>query len=162
MPTQNVIQDHFTVADTNQIGDLLNQLEVVLQPRLRNLDDEENNRYGTINEANKLLVNKVNDYQRNQPALRSNDIDWAEFEADFFDRQFLEATALRLESLATIMRETKRMHDYDNYQSSLLDYKYAQYKMETAPGMGYDAKVKELKQFFPNTGGNNTPATPEA
>ncbi len=32
--------------------------------------------------------------------------------------------------------------------------------METEPGMCYDAKVKELKQFFPNTDGSKTPATP--
>jgi hypothetical protein len=27
--------------------------------------------------------------------------------------------------------------------------------MGTMPGLGYDTKVDELKQFFPNTGGGN-------
>ena len=56
-----------------------------------------------------------------------------------------------MEAIAQASTETRRLHDYDNYQNSLLDYKYSKYKMETQPGLGYDAKVEELKQFFPNT-----------
>lgn len=161
MPTQDIIQGHFTQADADQINTLINEIQTLLQPRLRNLDEEENNKYGTIKENNKLLVDKVNDYQHNQPELRSGDVNWVEFDADYFDRKFLEATALRFESLKIIMLETKRMHDFDNFQNSLLDYKYSQYKMETEPGMGYDTKVAELKQFFPNTGGGaSTPSNP--
>mgnify|MGYP001575697352 CR=1 FL=1 len=159
MPNQDVIQQHFTAAEQTTFNTLMTQLETLLQPKLRNLDEEENNKYGVINEQNKLLVNKVRDYRNSQPALSSPDVDWIEFTADGADRPFLENGALRLESFAKIMTETRRLHDYDNYQCALLDYKYTQYKMETAPGMGYDNKAAELKQFFTG-GGAGTPVTP--
>jgi len=155
MPSQDIIQKHFTAAEQTQISTLMGQIESILQPKLQNLDPDENQRYGSINEANKLLVNKVFDYQNNQPNLKSPDVDWVEFNADYNDRKFLEATMTRMTSLAKSCEETKRMHDYDNYQNALLDYDYSKYKMGTIPGLGYDTKVDELKQFFPNTGGGN-------
>lgn len=155
MPNQDVIQLHFTDAEKTQVQDLLTQLETIVQPKLRNLDENENNTYGAINEQNKLLVNKVRDFRINQPALSTPDVDWAEFADDFQDRVFLENTALRIDAMSKSMTETKRLHDYDNFQCSLLDYKYTQYKNETSPGLGYDTKAAELKQFFPNTGGGD-------
>lgn len=50
------------------------------------------------------------------------------------------------------MTETKRLHDYDNYQNSLVDYNYTKYKSDTQPGKGFDSKAADLKQFFPGTG----------
>lgn len=155
MPFQDVIQDHFTEAEKTQVQDLIGQIEAIVQIKLRNLSEEENVTYGQINEQNKLLVNKVRDYRVHQPGLSSPDVDWVEFAADYQDRNFLENTALRIKGLAKAMIETKRMHDYDNFQNSLIDYKYTQYKNETSPGSGYDTKAAELKQFFPNTGGGN-------
>lgn len=160
MPFQDTIQDHFSAPEQTQVIGLLNQIEALVHPKLRNLDEAENALFGTINEQNKLLVNKVLDYQNNQPGLSTPDVDWAEYKADYADRSFLENTSLRLQALSKTMLETKRMHDYDNYQSALLDYKYTQYKNETTPGSGYDTKEAELKQFFPNTGGGGTNPEP--
>ena len=162
MPFQDVIQQHFTTGHQSDFNSYMAQLETLLQPRLRNLSEEENQTYGTINEQNKLLVNKVRDYRNTQPALSSPDVDWTEFAADYGDRNFTSAASLRLDGLSKALTETRRLHDYDNYQNSLLDYKYTQYKNETQPGLGYDAKAAELKQFFPATGsgGGTPPATP--
>lgn len=151
MAFQDVIQDHFTALEQTQFDTLMGQLETLLQPKLRNLSEQENQTYGTINEQNKLLVNKVKDYRDTQPALSSPDVDWTEFTGDFDDRSFLGNSALRLEALSKALTETRRLHDYDNYQNSLVDYKYTQYKADTQPGLGYDAKAAELKQFFPGS-----------
>jgi len=151
MATQDVIQDHFLAADQTAFNTAMTTIETLVLDRLHNLDDAENETYGTINENNKLLVNKVRDYNNTQPALSSTDVDWAEFERDYFDRAFLENAALRLTALALAMTETRRMHDYDNFQNSLVDYAYTQYKNRTSPGLGYDAKEAELKQFFPGS-----------
>ena len=152
MPFQDVIQLHFTAAEQTQFNSLASQMEALLQPKFRNLNEEENQKYGVIKENNKLLVNKVKDYRNSQPALSSPDVDWAEFQLDGSDRSFLENGALRLLGLVKAMTETKRIHDYDNYQNALLDYKYTQYKNETQAGSGYDSKAEELKQFFPAVG----------
>jgi hypothetical protein len=147
---QDLIQDHFTAADQAAFDAAVATLESLLQPKLRNLSEDENNEIGFIDEKNKLVVEKVNDYRDSQPALSSGDVDWVEFKADRFDRKFLETGAQRLVALATAMTETKRVHDFDNYQNSLVDYHYTEYKMGTSPGLGYDTKYNELKQFFTN------------
>ena len=152
MPFQDVIQKHFTAAEQTNSTALITQLEALLQPHLQNLDETENQKYGVINEKNKLFVEKVRDYRNTQPALSSPDVDWNEYMLDATDRLFLETFATRLQALAKTMLETKRLHDYDNFQNGLIDYKYSQYKDETQPGTGYDSKVEDLKQFFPATG----------
>lgn len=148
MPIQDIIQKHFTAADQTSFNTLIAPLEALFQPKTQNLSEEENKEYGSINETNKLMVNKVSDFSVNQPALRSPDVDWTEFAADGFDRKFLEGCALRLDALSRIITETRRLHDFDNFQNALVDYHYTEYKAGTQPGMGYDVKLEELKQFF--------------
>jgi len=145
---QDIIQDHFTAADQTAWDTGISALESIIQARLRNLDEDENNKYGSIDEKNKLFVDKVDDYRNSQPTLSSGDIDWTEFKADKFDRKFLETGAARLVALAKAMLETKRLHDFDNFQNALVDYHYTEYKNQTSPGLGYDTKYAELKQFF--------------
>jgi hypothetical protein len=116
--------------------------------RLRNLNQAENEKYTTIGEKYKGFVNKAQDYNNTQPALSSPDVDWVEYDADAFDRKFLDTGSARLMALATAMIETKRMHDYDNFQNALIDKKYAVYKSDTSPGLGYDAKAAAYAEFF--------------
>lgn len=52
------------------------------------------------------------------------------------------------------MSNAKILHDQDNYQNSLTDYAYTQYKAGTEAG-GYVTKRNEIQQFFPNTGGGS-------
>ena len=155
MPLQDMNNNHIPQAEKDQIIPLLEQVEAIVQTYLRNLSAEENTRIGFISENNKLFVNKVRDYKLSQPALGSPDVDWVEFEADYNGRQFYELMALRLQALAKAITETRRLHDYDNYQNSLIDYNYAKYKDGTSPGLGYDSKVEELGQFF-SGGGSST------
>ena len=159
MPFQDMNNNHVSDPDKTQAGALVDQLEALLQPHLRNLSAEENTKLGTISENNKLFVNKTRDYNLSQPALSSPDVDWTEFEADFVSRQFLELLALRITALSKTLTETRRLHDYDNYQNALIDYSYAKYKDGTSPGLGFDTKVEELGQFF--KGGGPSEPTPE-
>lgn len=156
MPFQDMINNHIPDPDKAQFGTLVGQIEALLQPYLRNLSPEENEKIGVISEKNKLFVNKDKDYHVSQPALDSPDVAWTEFDADFASRQFYELGALRLSALVQAMTETRRLHDYDNYHNALIDYDYAKYKDRTSPGLGYDTKVAELGQFFEG-GGSTTP-----
>ncbi|MBI1288764.1 MAG: hypothetical protein GC178_14445 [Flavobacteriales bacterium] len=156
MPFQDMINNHVPDLDKQQAGTLMDQVEALLQPFLRNLSEEENGTVGHIDEKTKLFVNKVMDYHTSQPALDSPDVDWVEFEADRASRQFYELLAMRLDALSKALTETRRLHDYDNYQNGLIDYHYAQYKDTTSPGLGYDTKVAELGQFFTGGGSSST------
>lgn len=161
MPFQDMYNNHVPDVDKTQAGGLIDQLEALLQPYLRNLSAEENAQVGFISENNKLFVNKVRDFQLSQPALGSPDVDWNEWKNDYESRAFYEQTAQRLEALVKAMTETRRLHDYDNYQNSLIDYNYAKYKDGTSPGLGYDSKVEELGQFFTGGGSSTADGTTE-
>jgi hypothetical protein len=158
MPLNDLIQSHFTADEVAQVDALIQQIKDIILPKSKNLTAEENVKYGSINEKNKLLVNKVLDYRNAQPDLSSPDVDWTEYQNDHFDRQFLQSRSEALGGLVEIMNETKILHDYDNYQNALTDYSYTKYKDETMAGQGFTTKHTELKQFFPNTG-NSTPST---
>lgn len=146
---------HFSLADRTAINDSLAVIEAIVATYSRNLTRAQRQKYGSINEKNKLLVNKVNDYHSNQPALDCPDTDWTEFENDGIDRKFIEGVNLRFNGLTYTMESIKITHDYDNYQVALLENKYTTYKLSTPNGSDWQTKHEELQQFFPNTGGSN-------
>ena len=159
MPFDNLNNVHFSPVEKTAALDAITALETALAAKFRNLSAEERKRYGSINEQNKLIVNKVLDYRNNQPALSSADVDWAEFQNDFDSRTFIQATISRLQNIIDGLNNNKILHDYDNYQAALTDYSYSQYKASTKAA-GFETKVAEIAQFFNRTGTTNT--TPPA
>ena len=117
-----------------------------------NLTAAQRQKYGSINEQNKLFVNKVYDYYKNQPDLRNQDIDWMEFEKDYKSRQALEGMIAQVEDILRILINAKILHDYDNYQAALQDYSYTVYKAVAGlSSAGFENKMNDLKQFFNRT-----------
>ena len=153
MALTNMNSRHFTADEKTAILNHLSALETALAVGLRNLTAEERQQFGSVNEQNKLIINKVKDFRDSQPALSSPDVDWAEFMNDYDTRAFIQATMQRLQSLIDGLNNAKILHDWDNYQASLTDYDYAKYKASTQ-AVGYQTKVNELAQFF--TGGNTS------
>lgn len=150
MSISNLNNVHLTEEQVRSITETLAQLETALQPLQVNLTADDRNRYGRVNEQNKLFIHKVNDFLQTQPSLKSPDVDWEEFSKDFKSRTFYENAINRLESLVVKLKNSKTLHDYDNYQDALNDYAYANYKAGTKTA-GFEAKQKELKQFFAKT-----------
>ncbi len=152
MPIDNFGKKHITSAQITQFDAALDTIINVLQTVTQNLTEEDRQRFGSVNEQNKLVVNSVRDYQQTQPVLASPDVNWPEFLLDFADRQFADARANRLQTAMRMLTDFKIVHDFDNYQDSLTDYAYAKYKSDTNTP-GFTEKYKDIKQFFPNTGG---------
>jgi hypothetical protein len=159
MPFHDLVQQHFQPEELQNIDQILDALEDALKTKTRNLTPAERKRYGSINEANKLFVNKVYDYCKAQPALCSPDVDWAEYDADYQDRRIVEARIHRLQGMIEGLQNVKILHDYDNYQNALVDYAFTQYKKDTEKG-GYVIKFNELRQFFPRNGNGEMPEPP--
>jgi len=157
MPFENLNSNHYLPAERTAVNTNLAALEASLIPRIKNLNAEERQKYGSINEQNKLIVNKVKDYRSSQPNLSSPDVDWAEFQNDFDSRDFLQATILRLQNLIDGLSNNKILHDFDNYQAALTDYDYSKYKAATKVS-GFENKVNEMGQFFNRTGTTATTA----
>ena len=82
MPLQNLGKLHLTAAQITTIDTALASILGVLQTVSPNFDETDRLKYGSVNELNKLLVNKAKDFHQNQPALQSPDVDWVEFDAD--------------------------------------------------------------------------------
>ena len=160
MAITNLNNTHLTAAQLTDAQDALTQLETALQVINVNLSSEDRQKYGSINEQNKLFVNKIYNFNKNQHSLSSSHIDWEEFNRDFTSRTNLEAIIARLDSLSTKLKNAKILHDYDNYQAALTDYAYTNYKAGTA-SPGFETKVNETKQFFSKTSSktSNTPPT---
>ena len=156
MPINNLNNAHLTEAQMNDIKTALTTLENALAPLTVTLTPEERKNYGSVNEQNKLLINKVWDYRQNSPHLSQPDLDWAEFENDLKSRQFIENITHRVAAIVERLKNSKILHDYDNYQAALDDYAYTNYKAGSNAA-GYETKMNELKQFFPRSG--KRPAT---
>ncbi len=148
MPFENFNNRHFSEQEKTMIENTLTQLETAFAGKLANLTQEERKQFGSVNEQNKLIINKVKQLADTQADLKCPDIDWQEFDADYHSRDFLDGMVGRIDRLYNGLTSAKILHDYDNYKDALKDYEYAKFKngME-APG--YAVKVKELRQFFP-------------
>lgn len=156
MPFTNFDSRHFTAAEKTSINTTVASLESSLSLKLANLTAQERQQYGSVNEQNKLIIQKVKDFRESQPNLCSPDVDWTEFLNDYDSRTFLQTTIQRLQSLIDGLNNAKILHDWDNYQAALTDYDFAKYKASTQ-AIGFETKVGEVGQFF--TGGNNQPRT---
>ena len=157
---KNLIKSSLDEADKTKVLNIITELETTLNGKLIDLTEQERVKYGSINEQNKLLVNRVADYRTNSPALSSPDVDWTEFTSDYEARKFLENCIDRLSSLVRKMQSTKILHDNDNYQDALDDYAYAKYKRGSG-NPDYGEKSSELGQFFPRSSSEkNEPTNP--
>ncbi|MFA6059509.1 MAG: hypothetical protein WC756_14980 [Taibaiella sp.] len=154
MPITNLNNDHFTEQEKVQIEKAWVSIMQVLTRKTRNLSPKERKKYGSVSEENKLIVQKVLDYNTNQPHLNSPDVDYAELAADWTDRMFLAGFVSRMLEATNIVNNIRITHDYDAYQNSKIDYRYTKYKMDTEPGAGFESKYNDLLYFFKTYGGS--------
>ncbi len=138
---------HYDANEKQQVFAALDTLFNVLNPKAIPLSIEERLRYGSVDEKNKKIINKVKDYHSFEPSSSAPEVDWREFLADYEDRNFLEFVLSKLNSLAYEVESTKIVHDHNNFTDARTDYAYAKYreKMNIA---GASQKSKELSQFF--------------
>ena len=156
MAITNLNNIHLTAAQVTAATTALTGLETALAVVDINLSAEDRQRYGSINEQNKLLVNKTNDYHNIQSALQTPHVNWAEFDNDYMSRGIMEGMIARLESLSLRLKNAKILHDYDNYQAALADYAYTNFMAGTATP-GYETKMDDLKQFLGRTSAIKVP-----
>lgn len=147
MSVNNLNNHHLTEPEINAILNALNDLERAMEPLNINLTPEDRNKYGRVDEQNKLFINKVHDFATQQTNLRTMDVDWDEFEKDFKSRAVLENIISRLNNLSIRANNSKIFHDFDNYQDALADYAYTQFRANSKM-VGFEDKYNELRQFF--------------
>lgn len=159
MPFLNFEMRHFSDAESLEISQAVQTLHSLVESKLATLTPEERSQFGSVNEQNKLIINKVKDYRDAQPQLSSPEVDWEEFARDYKSRSFLQNTLEYLLEMVRGLENAKILHDWDNYQASLVDYQYSKYRNESG-SIGFHTKQEELKQFF-SRGTSSAPSTGE-
>ncbi len=151
MPLKDLLQNKLTAADVAAINTALATIETALAGKTVNLTPEERKQFGSINEQNKLLVNKINDFRTSQAQHNSPQVDWVEFEADYAARTDLSAIVTKLDAITEQITDTRILHDNDNFQQSLTQYSYLSYLSQQNVA-GTTGLKEEVAQFFPRVG----------
>jgi hypothetical protein len=158
MPIVNLSTVTFSTAEKNKMNAAIADQKEVMKGKSNNLSGEEKQLYGSINEQNKLVVQKILQYLNSTPEVLPQHVDKPELERDFESRTVLEAWEDDLKLQLSNVQNAKILLDYDVFQSCLSVYRNIRYLAgENVEGMA--TIYSDLKQFFP--GGNNTPATPQ-
>lgn len=148
MPIVNLSSVTFTDAEKSKVSKALQDIKEVLVAKTTNLTDAERTLYGSVNEQNKLLLQKVNQYAVSNPEIVPKHIDKAELDRDYESRDLLEIWEDALKLQLSNVQNTKILLDFDVYQSVLSIYRNVKYLAgEDVPGM--NAIYNDLKQFFP-------------
>ncbi len=155
MGITNLNNTHLSAAEAAAAKNAVTQLETALAVITVVLSSNDRQRYGRINEQNKLFVNKVFDLHKNQSNLQTSQIEWDEFDRDYSSRLLMEDIITRLEAIMTKLKSAKILHDYDNYQAALVDYAYTNF-MAGSGGESYENKLRILKQFFQRSRANTS------
>jgi hypothetical protein len=155
MPITNLSTVTFTAAEAKKINDALADIKSVIAGKTTNLTDEEKQLYGSINEANKLVVQKVLQFATSNPEIVPTHVDKAELLRDYESRNLLDGWKADTELALSNIANTKILLDYDVFQSCLSVYRNVRY-LANEDVAGMNTIYNDLKQFFP--GGNNKPA----
>jgi hypothetical protein len=149
MAITNLNNDHFNEEQKKMINEGWDMIMKALSPKARNLSGEERQKYGSVKEENKLVVQKVLDYNQSQPHLSCPDVDYKELQADWNDRMFLSGLLSRMVETTNIVNSIRITHDFDAYNSAKVDYNHCKYKMGTNDeAAGFESKYKDLLYFF--------------
>lgn len=155
----DVTKIYLTPSEEQTLDGYLAQLEQFLDDKIVSLSAEACQRYGSINEKNKLIVNKAHDIIQSQPQFVPPHVDTAQFEKDFRARQYLEARILRIQTIVNGLTRNKITHDYTNYQDALTIYNYLQFLGKSHVN-GASELTREMRQFFSRTRPNSSPTNP--
>ena len=156
MPQLNVQVNLMPKSVSETIIVKLNELRDLILPYAKNLTGEERQQYGSIDERNKLMVEKVNDFHVRMPDLNSEDVDWKMYTERLRVRTAGEEIVMLCESIIEGITDTGKVIDYALMEDARVDYDWTRYKAKrTGAGGGYTKKYEELKQLMPNPTGTN-------
>jgi hypothetical protein len=155
MPLKDQISSPLTAAEMTSLNNALDNASTTLTPKTVNLSAEERQKYGSIGEQNKLIVQKVELQASTHPSFKSPQVNWTEFASDNQMRRNWEILQSKLEVLLNIVINSKILYDKDCYDAALVQYNYIKYLAETQTP-GADQLYRELQQFFNRTGTTTT------
>jgi hypothetical protein len=152
MKTNDVIQVVYTPEELESLDTNLVGLELVAKKHAPNLTTGDRQQYGSIQDANKLMVNKGLFYMEQNPDIVPKFVDINEFKRDYEARYTIEKAIRRLDAIKRKLEDTKILLDYDNYQDVMAFYRAVRYLAKEKEEYAIHV-YEELKTYFP---GNRT------
>jgi len=114
MPFINFDSRHFSATEQAAIDNAFQVLKELLKSKIAILTAEERQRYLSISEQNRMLVNKVKEYNdSDKVAPQSNDEDWHEILEAYHSRNFLNMLTIQLSEILRGLDNAKILHDSD-------------------------------------------------
>ena len=140
----------FTDAELATVRAGYNAMKAVLVSKFINLEPADRKRLGSVNEKNKLIINKVKDYRDNMPGLSNPEINWVNFAKNANTRKNYMLVIDMLDEIHELCNDPRTLVDYVLYGDAARDYKFTKYKAEDdgAGSAGFEKKYENLKQFF--------------
>lgn len=149
MKNNDLIQITFTAEELTENNAHLDALLAFAGKSAPQLSSEDRMNYGSINETNKLLVNKSKSYMEQNPDLIPQFVNMDEFERDYIARETIEEMIQKLDLIKRKLSDTKILLDHDNYQDTMTFYRAIRY-YAAEQQQGAIPIYEELKQFFPH------------
>jgi len=149
MKNNDLIQVVFTEEELTANNTNLDALLTFAEKNAPELTTEDRVSYGSINETNKLLVNKSKSYMEQNPDLIPSFVNMEEFERDFKARNDIEEIIQKIDIIKRKLSDTKILLNHDNYQDTLAFYRAVRY-YAAEQQQGAIPIYEDLKQFFPH------------
>jgi hypothetical protein len=151
MINDDLIQVVFSSEEKEIANQALRNLLGVIKPKAPVLSNVDRQKYGSVAEQNKLIINKGRTYINQFPELLPSFIDREEFEHDFKARSDAEELIMLTEEVHRTLTDLKILLDYDNFQDTLAFYRSIRYKASEKITNAVTV-YNDMKQFFPRTG----------
>ena len=140
---------------TQRVIDIRN----IADGKIISLTPDDRRKYGSVNETNKLFINKIVDLMNLYPQFVPPTFDRLKFDSDYNFRTELERITDQMQVLSTLLESGKIAYDYNNYKASLAIYGYIQYLGNMCNDALARSAAEELATFFSRTRTEETPPT---
>lgn len=139
-----------TDTEMTNIRTSLAAVKTILAPKFVNLEPEDRQKFGSIKEQNKLIINKVKDYRDNMPNLSHTEINWVNYAKNAKTRSNYMMVVNLVQEILELCDDPRTLVDYNLFGDAQRDYKFTKFKAEEDGGAasGFEAKYEDLKQFF--------------
>tara|TARA_R110001583_G_scaffold7286_3_gene36305 strand:- start:39852 stop:40328 length:477 start_codon:yes stop_codon:yes gene_type:complete len=149
MKNNDLIQVVYTPEEQEACNTGIVAVETFAAKHVLNLSAEDRQNLGSINETNKLFVNKTKTLMEQNPSMVPVFINQEEYNRDLVAREEIEKLILKLDTIKRNLSDTKILLDHDNYHDALAFYRSVRYLAKEHQS-GAIAVYEELKQYFPS------------
>ena len=148
-----------SLQDVQRLTQSVTGIRTAADGKIISLSPDERRKYGSVNEANKLFINKIAEYIAQYPQFVPPTLDPIKFTDDYNYRIEFERIVDQIQAVATMLENAKIAYDYNNYKAALAVYSFIQFLASSCNDALARSAAEELAAFFTRTRTEETPPT---